>query len=432
MKYNEPSNVCISIIVYNKNYVDAFFEYPYLTIKNNIENLNNHKVTLYIETEETHYNYFKRKIEEIKHDNLKIEFSSKYINQQKNYFSYSFLTKIQIRHIIKAKKENFNYIFFTYGDMIYNNNCFINSINEIDNSNKISILTFALLLNKNNKFDIFMSHMLNNKNYLNYLLTNEELINPFHNLFSVFSFSYNKSFIYEINNENLNIKALHTHPVCLKLNHKTNINDLNKNMENVVSLDNGFLEYISNNEADYLIEEDLKKISIFTYDNFMKERFFINFNRFFDDNEKIIDAGNYIFFDYIYNKSSPIKKYLFSEFTMKISNSILKTIDKYNNLEDELLNKNYEIFMTFVKKSINDNKLIFMLRVLHPIHMSIIFFLVIMSKIPFLNKYKEKYQRYYFTKYQHLLTSTKKKDFLYHTCRRLFLINPIKFTKYFF
>ena len=133
MKYNEPSNVCISIIVYNKNYVDAFFEYPYLTIKNNIENLNNHKVTLYIETEETHYNYFKRKIEEIKHDNLKIEFSSKYINQQKNYFSYSFLTKIQIRHIIKAKKENFNYIFFTYGDMIYNNNCFINSINEIDN-----------------------------------------------------------------------------------------------------------------------------------------------------------------------------------------------------------------------------------------------------------------------------------------------------------
>ena len=425
----QKQKVFISVIVFNQNYVDAFLEYPFLTLKNNIEKISNYDVTIFVETQEKHYDQFKKNFDKINHKNLKIIFKSDFVNK-KDLFSYSFLTTIQIEHILAAKKENYDFIFFTYGDMVYNNDCFKNSLIELTKSNKLSVLSFALLIKKNSLLDNFMEKILNNNNHLNFLIENKEMINPFHQLFSSSSFSYNKSFIFEFTNNNLFLKALHTHPICLRIDHKINREKLINATNKVLSLDNGFVEFLSSNESDYIIEEDLNKISIFTYDNFRKQRFFVNFDKFFDNDKEIIQAGNYIFFNYFFKKSSNIKRHFFKNFTIKYSKGNKSTLEEYSNLEKEIYNKNFIMFLDYIKKSIKDNKFLFIVRVLHPVHMSIIFGLVIMSKIPVLNKVKQRYQEYYLSKYKQYLTSTKKKDFLYHTCRRLFLINPKDFIIY--
>lgn len=425
----QKQKVFISVIVFNQNYVDAFLEYPFLTLKNNIEKISNYNVTIFVETQEEHYSQFKKYFDKINHKNLKIIFKSDFV-EDKDLFSYSFLTTIQIEHILTAKNENYDFIFFTYGDMVYNNDCFKNSLIELTKSNKLSVLSFALLIKKNNQLDKFMEKMLNNNNHLNFLIKNKEMINPFHKLFSSSSFSYNKSFIFEFTNNNLFLKALHTHPVCLRINNKIKREKLINATNKVLSLDNGFVEFLSSEESDYIIEEDLNKISIFTYDNFKKERFFVNFDKFFDNDKEIIQAGNYIFFNYFFKRSSNIKKHLFKNFTIKYSEENNSAIEEYSDLEKETFKKNFEIFMDYIKKTVKDNKFFFILKVLHPVYMAIIFALVIMSKIPLLEKQKQKYQEYYLSKFKKYFTSTKKKDFLYHTSRRLFLLNPKEFILY--
>jgi hypothetical protein len=423
--------IFISVIVFNKNYVDAFLEYPFLTLKNNIEKLNSHEVTIYIETQKEHYNEFRDNCKTINHNNLKIIFKSNFVDKE-NLFSYSFLTNIQIHHIVEAKEKKYDFIFFTYGDMIYNNDCFKNALNKIIDSKKVSILSFALLIKKNYQLDIFANKMLKDNHHLDYLIENKIMINSFHEIFSSSSFSYNKSFIYEFTDKNIFLKALHTHPVCLNLNIKINKNKLLNAIDKALSLDNGFIELISSDKSDYLIEEDLNKISIFTYDNFKKERFFVNFDKFFNYDKNIIEAGNYIFFDYFFKKASNIKQHFFQNFTMKYKNENPLRLTEYNQMNKNIYDEKFEIFMDYVKKSINEPKLIFILRVLHPLHMIIIFLLVIMSKLPVLTEIKASYTQYYFQKHRSYLTPNRKKDFLYHSCRRLFLSNPKNFISYFY
>ena len=57
----QKQKVFISVIVFNQNYVDAFLEYPFLTLKNNIEKISNYDVTIFVETQEEYDAWIKSK-----------------------------------------------------------------------------------------------------------------------------------------------------------------------------------------------------------------------------------------------------------------------------------------------------------------------------------------------------------------------------------
>ena len=59
--YMQKQKVFISVIVFNQNYVDAFLEYPFLTLKNNIEKISNYDVTIFVETQEEYDAWIKSK-----------------------------------------------------------------------------------------------------------------------------------------------------------------------------------------------------------------------------------------------------------------------------------------------------------------------------------------------------------------------------------
>jgi hypothetical protein len=354
--------ISISLIVFNQEYIDNFFKFSFNSIINNIEKFKNFEILLLITTENKYQNLFKEKFKILKNNSLKIIFDNKILKQYNNKFSYSILTKIQAAHSLKAKQENSNFIYYTYADMIYNNNCFINSFNALKNSKKSVCLTFALLLKNSDLFFQFYEKLVKEKDYINFLIEKPNIIDKFHQSFSIENINTNKSFIYEIHSDNLSIKALHTHPICIQLTNIKYETIIQLQNKNIISLDNGFLECLDINNEEIYVEEDFNKASVFSVDNNEINRTFADFKKYCKLNTKIINSLNYVFFANTFKKSDEKHQFVFENFTIRANynqSENFKLFCKNNMKNEKLIYEHFIIIMENMRIEMKLNKYIF-------------------------------------------------------------------------
>ena len=361
--------ISLSLIVFNQEYIDNFFEFSFNSIINNFEKFNNVEILLLISTENRYQKLFEEKFKILKNNSFKIIFDNRILKDNQYKFNYSILTKIQADHLLIAKQENSNFIYFAYADMIYNNNCFLNSFNALKNNKKSICLTFALLLKNNELFYPFYEKLINQKDYINFLLKNPNIVDKFHQSFSLENINTNKSFIYEIHNDNLSIKALHTHPICIKLQNIKKETIVHLQNKNIISLDNGFLDSLDVNNEEIYVEEDFNKASVFSVDNNKIGRTFANFKKYYNIDKNLINSINYTFFANTFKKSDDKHKFVFENFTIRLNKNLSENFNLFckNNVKNEkLIYEHFIIVLENMRTEMKLNKLIFLIYAIIP------------------------------------------------------------------
>ena len=292
-----------SLVLYGKDYIDTFKKYTFKTLKDSFSLIdkNQYQTILFLSCYEKEKNYILNNINLF--DEIVI-FDLKTIKEDNRY---SILSTHQRLHNIKAKTSKYDYMFFLYADFLLTKNVIKNSLEKIDHYK--SIFTFALLLNSNNqKFDVFINSLRENENFIEKLIE-YDLIDDYHKSFEINAFNINKSFIYNISEKSIYLKAFHMHPVVINLN-KIDLKYLNLHF---YTLDNGFLNRLKLAKDDIYVEEDLNKICIFSYDHIsrlkrMESELVLDKNSF-----EYIERG---FFYLNYNLNSNIECWLFDNFTL--------------------------------------------------------------------------------------------------------------------
>lgn len=325
--------ICLSLVLYGNDYIEKFFDFTFKTILKNLNKVSKKNFTFkfMISTNKNSMNIIKKKIE----SKTSIEKEFFLINEKKD--KYKLITNEQIKHLKTAKKNGFAYLFFTYSDILFSSDTFLNSLKSLKNENIGVICSFALLLNQKHRLfkKIFLS-VLKNKNHLKFLTLNNSLIDEYHKTFEENYLNFNRSFSYIIKNNQINIRSFHYHPVAVNLSKiKEKFNNLN-----IVTLDNGFLDYFFKFEEIY-VEQNLKKISIFSFDKLSR----INFRTFF--NIKLTQINKFklnriLFYISLLDKSEIERKLYFNNLLFYYPFKKFKNIDR-KKLKYKLGLRSYKI-----------------------------------------------------------------------------------------
>ena len=255
----------LSLVLYNPIFINNFFEIGFKTIINNFKQTQKDskkiKFIFLISTKKEEKEIIEKKILSLI-KNIEIHFL--FIENTTN--KYSSITKAQLLHIELCEFLKINYLIYLYGDMIYSNKTFSNSIKVLLKNKQIQVVcTFGLLLNKKNKhFKNFFRKLIDKKqNYLKYLIKNQSLIASYHEKFEIDNLRTDKSFIYRIDNSSVAIKSFHLHPVIINLE-KFNFRKV-RTIKNITTLDHEFLDKFFSYKQIY-VEKKLDKINLFSYD----------------------------------------------------------------------------------------------------------------------------------------------------------------------
>jgi hypothetical protein len=246
----------ISLVLYNNDYIIEFAKYSLKTILENIKKQEKYCEFIFLVATK------KENIKKIKNIFLNQNLEIKFNVIEKANIKYDIVTKNQIYHLQLAKKYNYNFLLYTYADMLFSKNSFLSALKAFNNK-KIDIVgTFAMLLNSSNKKFKKFFYLIKNKEitHLKFLVKNKDIIDQYHQLFEYQNIKPGKSFIYAIENNNLFIKTFHYHPLIIKLK---NIHTKILKHE-FITIDNFFLQNFDKKKI--YIENDLSKISIFSYD----------------------------------------------------------------------------------------------------------------------------------------------------------------------
>jgi hypothetical protein len=340
--------LALSIILYGEEYINKFFNISFKTVIQNLNNLSKEfRIKFIISTENKSIKIIKSNI--LSKINADIEFLV-IKNKGTKYYS---VTQEQLQHLKIAKDQNIKYLFFLYADIIFSKYSFKNSIKYLTQNRKLKVIcSFALLLNaKNVNFKNFFYYLLKKeKDHLKLLINNKDIIDKYHQTFEKNTLNFNKSFFYLIKNKNLYLKTFHYHPIVVT---PLNINTTNILNLEIHTLDNRFMEkFFSINEI--YIEQDLKKISLFSFDSesrYKKNSLSIKLsNKYFKEIDHILLSIS------AYEKSQ-LENKLFTNNTINYINNSSSPISIKNDFFDkERFLKSYNFFKN--KKNYRDQSFV--------------------------------------------------------------------------
>jgi len=301
----------LSLVLYNPIYINNFFEIGFKTIINNFKQAQKDskkiKFIFLISTKKKEKEIIEKKILSLI-KNIEIHFH--FIENTTN--KYSSITKAQLLHIELCEFLKINYLIYLYGDMIYSNKTFSNSIKILLKNKQIQVVcTFGLLLNKKNKhFKNFFRKLIDKKqNYLKYLIKNKSLIASYHEKFEINNLRSDKSFIYRIDNSSVAIKSFHLHPVIINLE-KFNFRKV-RTIKNITTLDHEFLDKFFSYKQIY-VENKLDKINLFSYDfnnrENLNDKYSINAKKLITSDKEDV---NIMLLKISYSKQSKLEQKLF-------------------------------------------------------------------------------------------------------------------------
>jgi hypothetical protein len=251
--------ICISLVVYNEEYVSSFINNNLKILVNSLNALcNEYEIVIFISVKNQ---IEKQLLKKAFSDNFTLEF---FYTNRLFFNNYRNVTKEQINHIQKAKFENYDYLFFYYADFIINKNGFINSLREIKEKKVLN--TFGLLLNKNEELDIFKNHLQKDTpDKIIFLIKNiKKLVSNFHWQFHINSFVGNPSFIWYSTNKYIFIKAKHNHPFLFNLK-KFDNSDFDK--VKCITIDNNFINQINVKIDEVITFKDYNELSLFSIES---------------------------------------------------------------------------------------------------------------------------------------------------------------------
>jgi len=366
--------VAFSLVLYGDEYINKFFKYSFKTILKNINNLNRKFNIKFIISTDHH------SVKKIKNTILsKINTDIEFILLKKQNTKYEYVTREQLHHLKLAKDKNIKYLFFLYADIIFSKYSFKNSIKKLTQNRKLKVIsTFALLLKeKDRNFKKFFYYLLKKEeDHLKLLINNKNIIDEYHQSFERNILNYNKSFFYLIKNKNLYIKTFHYHPIIVKPD-KINLKDIT-NLK-IHTLDNQFMDKFFSIEEVY-VEQDLKKISIFSFDS--KSRVYKNIKpqelstEFF----RVLD---YILLSISSYEKSKLENKLFMNNTISYINDINNPVSIKNVFFDKKKFLNFHFFYKNKKYLYNEQEFVRLLTILNNLYIGgkknyiFIFFLVI-------------------------------------------------------
>ena len=357
--------ISLSLVLIKENYFKKFENYTILNLKKNLDQIKKGDLclTFLICTEKSYYlrieNLFTKYFYNF---NYQIIFDSKKINSDE--ITYKFITEIQKKHIIISKEKKFDFIIFIYSDLLYSINTLKNSIKILISKKKFSaISSFGLSLNDNKFFKIFFLKLINNKNYLNYLINeSKNLISNFHKTFHYKeNFFSNSNFIYILKKNGIFIKSKHYHPIVIRVSRIKNTN--------FETLDSQTSKMFKK-QSEIYVESNMKKISIFSFDSKHLSRNKFNFNNIvkkknqtlykklsllnirYNINPDFFFLNNYLSFSF--------SKYL----KVKSLNNFINYFFKLSNLEikEKIIKNENEI--SFFLKEIKNIKVLLLLKYL--------------------------------------------------------------------
>lgn len=252
----------ISLVLYNNAYIIEFTKYSLKTILENINKQKKYCEFIFLIATK------KKNVKKIKNIFLNHNLEIKINVIEETNIKYDIVTKNQIYHLQLAKKYNYNFLLYTYADMLFSKNSFLSALKAFNNKKIDIVCTFAMLLNSSNKNFKKFFYLIKNKEitHLKFLVKNKDMIDKYHKLFEYQNIRPGKSFIYAIENNNLFIKTFHYHPLIIKLE---NIHTKILKHE-FITIDNFFLQNFDKKKI--YIENDLSKISIFSYDKTTREK----------------------------------------------------------------------------------------------------------------------------------------------------------------
>jgi hypothetical protein len=369
--------ICISLVLYNNSYINEFAKYSFETIIENINNLGkNFDFIFLVATKKEDVNkitnlFLKRK--------LKIKFN--FIKNTNK--TYDVVTKNQLYHLKLAKEYNYHFLIFAYADMLFSKKSFASAF-KIFNNTKINIIcTFALLLNSSHrKFKNFFYLLKNKKDsHLKFLIKNKTIIDRYHQSFEYQNIKSGKSFIYKIKNKDLLLKTFHYHPMILRIKN-VNFDYFNYKVE---TIDNFFIDNF--NKKNIYVENNLSKISLFSYDKYSREK-----NQFFEINRNLKnhllkrEINNLLLMASSVEKSTT-ERYLFKNNTLRFpynNNDIDFNDGNFNFIKTE--NKNLiALILKFLKRNSNLYKSISKIKILF----YIFFYLFLLSILFFIKPFQK-------------------------------------------
>ena len=319
--------LALSLVLYGEKYISKFFNFSFKTIIQNLNNLNKEfRIKFIISTDE-------KSIKKIKNNILsKINADTEFLVIKNKSVKYHSVTQEQLHHLKLAKEQNIEYLFFLYSDIIFSKYTFKNSIKYLAQNRKLKVIsTFALLLNeKNIKFKKFFYYLLKKKeDHLKLLINNKNIIDRYHQSFEKNKLNFNKSFFYLIKNKNLYLKTFHYHPIIVK---PIKINTINILKTKIPTLDNRFMDkFFSINEI--YVEQDLKKISLFSFDS--KSRFKKEKNLQGNFSDKIFEKIDYTLLWFSSYEKNELERKLFMINTLSYINDVNSPISIKNDFFDK-------------------------------------------------------------------------------------------------
>ena len=429
MKKNKKK-IFLSLILFNIKYINIFFKYTLKSIINSINylnnNNNNYDFILFITTSEKDSVLIKKNFSEINKLNFKIFYE---IKDENNFINkYKTLTQFQLDHFQLAKNKKYDFFLFLYADLIISKNSLFNSLNLLKYKNKSVILTFALELLVKKKFnEFFLFFIKNNLKKVFASIYDNKLITTFHRSFELNNYAPRKSFYYFFNKDFLLLKTLHYHPFIFNLRKiKNTIIDVNK----FVSIDNGFLSYLNIKYNNICVENNLKKLLLFSVTAKSRINSLSSLNTIF----KKIKLLELFSFFYSIEKSASIEKKLFVKKTLFFNNTnknfISSKFDSFTkniiNFEKNLDKNSKNLYFNFFEYY--GNRIFFILHItLFIILTSSIFFFPFLFKMRPNTSFLDKY----FPKSKFYKTISKKYFFLnFYLVRTIFMSLKVSNLKY--
>jgi len=339
--------ILISLVIYGKSYIKNFQNLSLDLLINSLSQIDQNLFSIDIIISSKHTDDLSSISSKLLEKFNVIEFK---INDSKKYGNYSILNQEQINHTNFAKEKDYEYIFYFYADFLINVNYFINSINTIEENNKVVLGSFALLINSS-KSEKIIDHLKKNELFeIEDLLVNnhKEIISNFHLNYNSKNLNLHPSFCWRVINNKIFIKTIHIHPVLLKI---SQIKFDQKKFTEFFTIDNGFFEAMGLDLDQIYIEENLANVLSFSFDdennirnhNSKNSNQFLEFKRNFHISDDLVEYLSLENFSNIINNKITS---MFSKLDLKIA--------KNNTLAfDVSVDKKNQFFSFFDEKKLS-------------------------------------------------------------------------------